>query len=112
MKMDEIRLHAENVGIKPAKLNKTQLVRTIQLQEGNFDCFASATDGNCDQWTCVWREDCFTTAMKKPATEKKAKSAKKPASKQKASTEKKPASKKKASTKKKATPKKKTKTAK
>lgn len=64
MKMDDIRALAREIGIKPGKLNKTQLVHSIQRQEGNFDCFASAANGECDQWGCRWRESCFTTAAK------------------------------------------------
>jgi hypothetical protein len=64
VKLDDIRTIAHDMGIKPGKLNKTQLVRTIQREEGNFDCFATAAIGNCDQGACLWREDCATTAQK------------------------------------------------
>lgn len=62
MKMDEIRTLARRAGIKPGKLNKTKRVRSLQRHEGNFDCFATAFDGLCDQPACVWREDCFSLA--------------------------------------------------
>ena len=67
MKLDDIRNIARDKGIKPGKLNKTQLVRNIQREEGNFDCFATAESGNCDQQGCLWREDCFATAQKSNA---------------------------------------------
>lgn len=93
MKIDEIRTLAKNIGIKTGKLNKTQLVRSIQLQEGNFDCFGTATTGNCNQQACLWLKDCFVAAVPKPATAKK--SATKKAVKKKTTTPKKTAKKKK-----------------
>lgn len=60
--MPEIRAVAKGLGIKPGNLSKMELVRTIQKTEGNFDCFATATAGKCDQMGCQWRDDCFKTA--------------------------------------------------
>jgi len=65
MHMQEIRSIAKEYGIKTAKQTKVDLVRTIQLAEGNFSCFATATAGTCDQTGCLWREDCFALAQKK-----------------------------------------------
>jgi len=64
MNMQEIRSIAKNHGIKTSKLTKVKLVQTIQFTEGNFSCFASAVEGNCDQLTCLWRDDCFSAAKK------------------------------------------------
>jgi hypothetical protein len=38
------------------------LIRAIQLKEGNFDCFATAHEGVCDQGGCLWRTDCFAAS--------------------------------------------------
>jgi hypothetical protein len=38
------------------------LIRAIQRKEGNFDCFATAHEGVCDQGGCLWRTDCFAAA--------------------------------------------------
>ena len=65
MQMQEIRSIAKNFGIKTSRQNKVDLVRSIQVAEGNFSCFATATDGVCDQTGCIWREDCFGAAKKK-----------------------------------------------
>jgi len=65
MQMQEIRTIAKNFGIKTARQTKVELVRSIQVAEGNFSCFATATDGVCDQTDCVWRDDCFEAAKKK-----------------------------------------------
>ncbi|MBL4712845.1 MAG: SAP domain-containing protein [Gammaproteobacteria bacterium] len=64
MIMQDIKVIAKHHGIKYSKMPKLKLIKTIQLTEGNFDCFASAKDSNCDQAVCSWRDDCFTMAKK------------------------------------------------
>ncbi len=64
MNMQEIRGRAKDFGIKTSHLSKLKLIQEIQLSEGNFNCFASATDGECDQMNCSWRDDCFAAAKK------------------------------------------------
>lgn len=64
MLMQEIREIAKDYGIKTARISKPELIRQIQRSEGNFDCFASAESGECDQLACRWREDCLTLARK------------------------------------------------
>jgi len=64
MKMQEIREVAKAIGIKTGRMNKLKLIHTIQLSEGNFNCFASAAEGECDQALCAWRTDCFPAAKK------------------------------------------------
>jgi len=64
MNVQEIRQIAAQIGVKPGKMDKTRLVKTIQRQEGNFDCFATADNGQCDQTDCLWRKDCFTIARR------------------------------------------------
>lgn len=62
MKLEEVRAIAKSHRIKPGHLSKTELIKTIQSGEGNFDCFATACDGECDQVNCLWRGDCFASA--------------------------------------------------
>lgn len=62
MNMQEIRVLAKDMGIKSARMSKVSLIQTIQLAEGNFSCFSSAKNGECDQQQCLWRDDCFTAA--------------------------------------------------
>ena len=64
MKMEDVRSIAKSHSIKTNHLSKADLIRTIQAEEGNFDCFATAYDGVCDQVNCLWREDCFEAAQK------------------------------------------------
>jgi hypothetical protein len=63
MKLEDVRTIAKSHGIKPNHLSKTELIRVIQSDEGNFDCFATAYNGMCDQESCLWREDCLATAV-------------------------------------------------
>jgi hypothetical protein len=63
MKMNEIRKMAKNMKINSFGKTKVDLVREIQLKEGNFDCFGRVTDF-CDQMDCCFREDCFKAAEK------------------------------------------------
>lgn len=65
MQMQDIRTIAKNFGIKTSRQNKVDLVRSIQVAEGNFSCFATAVTGECDQTACSWRKDCFEAARKK-----------------------------------------------
>ena len=65
MKMQDIREIAKQHGVKSSRMSKIALVRSIQQVEGNFDCFASAVDGSCDQLDCRWREECFASAKRR-----------------------------------------------
>ena len=64
MNMQEIRAIAQDHGVKSARLSKLNLIHEIQRVEGNFDCFATASEGYCDQHDCIWRDDCFAAAKK------------------------------------------------
>jgi hypothetical protein len=64
MNSNEVRSHAREIGLKPGKQTKVNLVRAIQRTEGNFDCFATAANGECDQMGCQWRQDCFSAAKR------------------------------------------------
>jgi len=59
MNMQGIRGIAKQRGVSSGKLNKIELVRTLQREEGTFDCFAKAYTGDCDQFDCRWRQDCL-----------------------------------------------------
>lgn len=58
MKLQEIKQQAEQRGLKVGKLKKAELVRAIQLDEGNDPCFDTGNAADCGQSTCLWREDC------------------------------------------------------
>ena len=59
MTMNEIRKIAIAQGIQPKRMTKAALVKTIQLNEGNFDCYGTASAGICDQTDCIWNADCL-----------------------------------------------------
>ena len=64
MQMQQIRVIAKENGIKTGKITKISLIRKIQQIEGNYECFATDVNGNCDQLACLWRDDCFSVAKK------------------------------------------------
>lgn len=64
MKMDDIRAIARSHGVHAGRRSKTDLVRAIQSDEGNFDCYGTASLGECEQNECLWREDCFESSGK------------------------------------------------
>lgn len=63
MKVDEIKKMAQKMGVT-AMGPKTELIKTIQRTEGNFDCFGTAINGFCDQDKCLWRTDCLKPSKK------------------------------------------------
>jgi hypothetical protein len=64
MVMQEIRDIAREIGIKPGRLSKIDLVRTIQQIEGNNACFVTAMSCDCAQEGCLWRVDCLAADKK------------------------------------------------
>ncbi len=42
------------------RASKIQLIRSIQISQGNVPCIATAYARECNQIACCWREDCFT----------------------------------------------------
>lgn len=59
MELQEIRRIARAMGVRTKGMEKAELIRAIQRAEGNFDCYGTAVDEECDQESCLWREDCF-----------------------------------------------------
>ncbi len=58
MKMTEVKLVAKELGVKPGKLKKEDLIRAIQRAEGNPECFNTQFSDRCGQPECLWRPDC------------------------------------------------------
>lgn len=59
MKVKDIQNIARSLGLKPGKLNKTQLIHLIQKEEGNDECYGTTLVATCGQDTCLWRDDCL-----------------------------------------------------
>ena len=66
MKLEQVRTIAKSHGIHTGKLTRAELIKSIQSGEGNPVCFSNATNGECDQTECLWREDCFAAAQVAP----------------------------------------------
>jgi hypothetical protein len=58
MNILQIRKMAKNLEIKTYRKKKADIIREIQIKEGNFPCFGTAKDW-CDQINCLWRSDCL-----------------------------------------------------
>ena len=58
MKVQEIKNIAKRMHIKTGKMKKADIIKTIQIQEGNWPCFETAQH-YCDQYYCLWRNDCL-----------------------------------------------------
>lgn len=59
MKLQDIRTKAKQLGVNPNRMNKTDLIRTIQRAEGNIDCYATDRVATCGEIDCLWRADCL-----------------------------------------------------
>jgi hypothetical protein len=55
----ELKAMAKDLGVGTTRLQKAELIKAIQLAEGNFDCFGTAED-YCDQTSCLFRQDCLS----------------------------------------------------
>jgi hypothetical protein len=61
--MKEIRAMARQMGVRSTRIDKTELIRSIQRAEGNYECYGTAVEEECDQEECLWREDCFRESV-------------------------------------------------
>lgn len=59
MEVKEIRKIAAQLGINPTGMEKADLIRAIQRAEGIAECFGFAAAEECDEESCLWREDCL-----------------------------------------------------
>lgn len=71
MKLDEIREMALTRGFNLSGRSRRDLIRQFQQAEGNFACFATSDDGLCDQFECLWRDDCLEVARRPTKPEAK-----------------------------------------
>lgn len=53
-----------DINIYSGKINdmKKDLIRSIQIAEGNFPCYADK-DAQCEQPDCIWRIDCPSNSL-------------------------------------------------
>ena len=57
MTMTEIRKKAQELGIRPGKMKKAELIRSIQQAESYSPCFGTS-DGQCADTACCFFTDC------------------------------------------------------
>ena len=58
MGMPQIKVKAKSLGINPGKMNKPELIHTIQVTEGYSPCFGTS-GGHCDFTECCFMKDCL-----------------------------------------------------
>jgi len=63
MKAEEIRNIAQNHQLAVKGLSKANMIRKIQLHEGNLACYASTFRDECGQSGCLWRNDCLKSPV-------------------------------------------------
>jgi hypothetical protein len=54
---------ARKKDIDPARMNKTELIRAIQIAEGHSECFATKHITGCEKIDCSWRGDCIKNLL-------------------------------------------------
>jgi len=60
MTLQEIKEIARQRGLKVEGMKKKRdVIRAIQLDEGNRDCFMSEQVVACDEEACLWSKDCL-----------------------------------------------------
>ena len=63
MILSKIRKKATELGITAGKMNKVELIHSIQQAEGFHPCFA-ASNGECSQSECLFHKDCMKASKK------------------------------------------------
>ncbi len=63
MTMSKVRKRAAELGITAGKMNKAELIRSIQRAEGFHPCFATS-NGECSQSECLFHKDCIKAGKK------------------------------------------------
>lgn len=58
MRIEDIQTKAYCMGINSHNKNKLELIREIQIKEGNRPCYATGFWWQCPYNNCLWREDC------------------------------------------------------
>ena len=59
MRVQEIREIAKDIGIGTYRMKKTDIVRTIQREENNIECYGTERVDICQEEACLWKSDCM-----------------------------------------------------
>jgi hypothetical protein len=60
MNFNEIKRIAKGMGINTFGMKKADVVRAIQPEENNIDCYATQRVDICNEKACLWRNDCIS----------------------------------------------------
>lgn len=63
MTQKELLKLAKQFDISDSGLSNIDLIRKVQQSEGNFDCYAKASEAVCDQSECLWRDGCLQESV-------------------------------------------------
>ena len=58
MTIPEVKRKAREIGVRPGRLKKSELIRAIQTAEGNMACYGTAK-GGCPNADCCFMVDCL-----------------------------------------------------
>jgi hypothetical protein len=61
MNIHEIRRIGKQRGVDPRALigmKRSELIKAIQVGEGNEVCYQTGKAASCGQTDCLWRDDC------------------------------------------------------
>ena len=59
MRFQEIRSVAKGLGIGTYRMKKTDMIRAIQREEDNNECYGTDRVDICEEEACLWRGDCL-----------------------------------------------------
>ena len=65
MKFNEIQKIAKGMGINTFQMKKIDMILAIQHAENNIECFGTSRVEYCEEFTCLWRDDCLSLNEKK-----------------------------------------------
>jgi hypothetical protein len=59
MKFNDIQKMAKGIGINTFQMKKTVMILAIQRVENNIECYGTPRVEYCEEYTCLWRDDCL-----------------------------------------------------
>jgi hypothetical protein len=69
MDFNAIRKMANTMNINTYRMKKVDIIRAIQRTENSMECYGTERASNCDELTCLWRDDCLSVNHKRNSVE-------------------------------------------
>lgn len=63
MHINQVRKIAKKMEINTYGMSKVVIIRTVQRWENNIPCFATERVETCNEYTCLWRDDCISASQ-------------------------------------------------